>query len=329
MLVAVTGADGFVGRHVCRALRARGCEVRPVARDRDCAERARDLIRDARPPVVVGDIGPSTDWSAALADVEAVVHLAARVHVMKDTAVDPLEAFREVNVRGTRRLVASAVAHGVRRLVFVSSIKVNGESTTGRAPFSERDAPAPRDPYGVSKWEAEQALAEVAAGGALETVVVRPPLVHGPGVGGNLLRLLGLIDRGVPLPLRGVRNRRTLIAADNLADLLALGVAHPAAAGRTFTAGDGEDLSTEELIRRLARGLGRPARLWPAPHALLRALAGPVGKGAALDRLVGSLQVDSATAREVLAWNPPLTAAAGLDRMAGWYRETGGRSGSR
>jgi len=325
MLVAVTGADGFVGRHVCRALRARGCDVRPVARDRDCAARARDLLRDALPPVVVGDIGPATDWSAALGGAAAVVHLAARVHVMDETAADPLEAFREVNVRGTRRLAEAAAACGVRRLVFVSSIKVNGESTTGRAPFSERDAPAPRDPYGVSKWEAEQALAEVAAGGALEAVVVRPPLVHGPGVGGNLLRLMGLIDRGVPLPLAGVRNRRTLIAAGNLADLLALGVVHPAAAGRTFTAGDGEDHSTEELIRTLARGLGRPARLWPAPHGLLRGLAGLAGKGAALDRLTGSLQVDSATAREVLAWAPPVKAVEGLDEMARWYRETGGR----
>ncbi len=325
MLVAVTGADGFVGRHVCRALRARGCEVRPAVRDEACAERARDLIREALPPVVVGEIGPSTDWSAALAGAEAVIHLAARVHVMDEKAVDPLEAFREVNVRGTRRLAAAAAASGVRRLVFVSSIKVNGESTTGRGPFSERDAPDPRDAYGLSKWEAEQALAEVGASTGLETVTVRPPLVHGPGVGGNLLRLLRLVSRSVPLPFAGVRNRRTLIAADNLADLLALCAVHPAAVGRTFTAGDGEDLSTADLIRALAAGLGRPALLVPAPHGLLRTLASPLGRSAALDRLTGSLQVDSTTVCEVLGWTPPVTTAEGLARMGRWYRDTGGR----
>jgi nucleoside-diphosphate-sugar epimerase len=203
---------------------------------------------------------------------------------------------------------------------------VNGESTTGRPPFSERDAPDPRDPYGLSKWEAELALAEIAAVTGLETVAVRPPLVHGPGVGGNLLRLLRLVDRGIPLPFAGVANHRTLIAADNLADLLALCVDHSAAAGRTFTVGDGEDLSTGQLISTLAAGMGRSAHLVPAPQGLLRVVASAFGKGAALDRLTGSLQVDSTTIRELLDWRPPVTAVAGLTRMAHWYREDGGRT---
>jgi len=320
MLIGVTGADGFVGRHVGRALKSRGLESRPLVRDPVCAKRVMASAPDSLPPVVVGDLGPDTDWTRALGDAEVVIHLAARVHIMDERAADPLAAFRHVNVLGTRQLAESAAACGVRRLIFVSSIKVNGESTTGRAPFSELDPPDPCDAYGRSKWEAELALAEVSAATGIETVVIRPPLVHGAGVGGNRLRLMKFIDRGVPLPFAGVHNRRTLIAAENLAAALTLAVDHAAAAGRTFMVGDDEDVSTEEMVRILAAGLGRPARLLPAPLGALQAAATLMGRGAAFDRLTGSLQVDSAAIRGALGWEPPLSAAAGLAGMAAWYR---------
>ncbi len=326
--VAITGADGFVGRHVVRALLATGREPLPLVRDGECARRFAALGLDSPPPVIVGDIGAATDWSRALVDVDAVIHLAARVHVMRETAADPLEAFREVNTRGTERLAREAARLGVRRVVVVSTIKVNGESTTGRAPFSERDPAAPRDAYGISKWEAEQALAAVAAETGLETVIVRPPLVHGPGVGGNLLRLLELVRRGVPLPLATVRNRRSLIGVENLADLLVRCAEHPDAPGRVFTVSDGEDLSTAELVRELAAGMGRPARLVPAPLGLLGTMARLVGRGDVFDRLAGSLQVDPSLAREVLGWLPPVPAREGLRRMAAAFaREYTGTRG--
>ena len=321
MRLAVTGADGFVGRHVCRTALARGIAVRPIVRDETCAERFGGLCTCASSPVVVGDIGPSTDWTAALDGVDAVVHLAARVHVMDEAAEDPLEAYREINVHGTEHLARSASAAGVSRFVFVSSVKVNGESTTGRAPFSERDVPAPEDPYGVSKHEAEQALARVGAETTLETVVVRPPLVYGPGVGGNLSRLLGMIAGGRPIPLGSVRNRRSLIGVENLADVLVLCSMHPAAAGRTFMVSDGDDVSTADLVRRLAEGMGRPSRLVPVPLFLLKSGLGMIGKSEVYDRLAGSLEVDASVVRTVLDWTPPVPVRQGLLDTAAWFRD--------
>jgi len=210
----------------------------------------------------------------------------------------------------------------VGRLVSVSTVKVNGEGTDGRGPFRGDDPPAPQDPYGVSKWEAEQALAAVAEETGLETAVLRPPLVHGAGVGGNLLRLLGLVDRGLPLPLGGVRNRRSLIAARNLADGLVLSAVHPAAAGRTFTVADAQAVSTEELVRILARGLGRTPRLLPLPGGMLRTAAHLLGKADVAARLTGSLEVDAAQAMAALEWTPPVTVEEGLLEMAAWYRSS-------
>ncbi|MGH7512774.1 MAG: UDP-glucose 4-epimerase family protein [Gemmatimonadales bacterium] len=308
--VLVTGASGFIGRALCDTLSARGMSVRAAVR------RPSSMTGDVR---MVGEIGPDTEWRRALHGMDAVVHLAARVHVMRDAAADPLAAFRAVNVAGTERLARECAGSQVRRLVFVSSIKVNGERTLGR-PFSEADPPAPEDAYGVSKLEAEQALQRVAAATGLEAVIVRPCLVYGPGVRGNLGRLLAMIERGVPLPLASVNNRRSLIGLTNLCDLLAPCVTHPAAAGETWLASDGEDLSTPELIRALAAGAGRTARLVPFPPRWLELAARLAGARGAYDRVCGSLQADSSKARRSLDWRPPLSAMEGLRLTGAWHQ---------
>jgi len=312
--VLVTGATGFVGPFVGAALRARGHRVRAALR------RPTPTPGGADEAAVVGEIGPHTDWAGALEGVEAVVHLAARVHVMRERATDPLAAFRQVNALGTEALARQAAVQGVRRLVLVSTIKVNGEAT-GDTPFREDDPPAPADPYGVSKWEAEQALWRVCAETRLEGAVVRPPLVYGPGVGGNLRRLLRALAGGWPLPFGAIDNQRSLLGAWNLADLLALALAHPAAAGETFLAADGEDLSTPEILRRLGQALGRPARLVRVPPPILRLGGRLVGRGEELDRLCGSLRVDAGKASRMLGWTPPVSVDEGLARTARWYRE--------
>lgn len=305
--VLVTGANGFVGRAVMRRLSADG------------AWRIRGAVRgDATLPaeverIAVGTIGRDTDWAAAVAGTNAVVHLAARVHVMRDNAADPREAFREVNLRGTLGLARAAAAAGVSRFVFVSSIKVNGEA--GR--FTEADVPAPVDPYGMSKLEAETGLRQLAAETGMEVVVVRPPIVYGPGVKANFDALLRAVRRGVPLPLRSIDNRRSMVAVDNLGDFLTVCLKHPAAANETFLVSDGDDLSTPELIRRMARAMNVSPRLIPVPEAMLRIVGVATGKTAVIERLLGSLQLDIAKARRVVAWNPPLTVEEGLRRAAG------------
>jgi nucleoside-diphosphate-sugar epimerase len=313
MRVLVTGASGFVGSAVLPALRAKGHMVRAaVRREADC---------DADEQVRVGDLSPDTDWRDAVRGIDAVVHLAARVHVMRDTSADPLAEFRRSNVEGTLALARAAAGAGVKRMVFLSSIKVNGEATTAR-PFTERDPPAPKDPYGVSKAEAEAGLARIATETGLELVVLRPPLVYGPGVRANFLRLVRLADRGVPLPFGAVDNRRSMVFVGNLADAIVRCVEHPAAAGRTFLVSDGEDLSTSNLIARLAKALGKRASLMPVPPGLMRAAARILGKSAEADRLLGSLRIDSSTLRTSLAWQPPFTVDQGLVATAAWYRSS-------
>ena len=239
-------------------------------------------------------------WESGLAKAEVVVHLAGVAHTRASQ-----EVYEEVNVRATQRLALAALAAGVRRLVFVSSIKVNGESTPVDRPFRAGDAPDPQDEYGRSKWRAEQALARVAG---LEVVVVRPPLVYGPRVKANFLRLLQLVDTGLPLPFASLRNRRSFVFVGNLVALLRRCAAHPAAAGKTFLAADGEDLSTPELVRRMAKALGRTARLVPFPAFLLPA------------KLAGSLVVDAGETRRLLEWQPPHSLDEGLAQTAAWYR---------
>lgn len=313
--VLVTGSSGFIGKGLCASLNLAGYGVVMAVRQ----------LRDMEAPrgggkcVAVGNIGQDTDWRQALAGVDTVVHLAARVHVMKELASDPLAVFRAVNVAGTENLARSAAKYGVKRLVYLSSIKVNGESTP-RDAFTENDAPHPQDAYAISKWEAEQWLHEIAAETGLEIVIIRPPLVYGPGVGGNFIRLLDGIDRRIPLPFASVRNRRSLVFLGNLIDALVSCVSHPAAAGKTYLISDGEDVSTPELIERVAVALGRPARLFPVHVGLMRLAGAVFGKSAAVERLLSSLTVDNAAIRRELGWVPPYSMAQGLTETANWYK---------
>lgn len=319
-LVLVTGATGFVGRSLCRRLISEGFQVRGTL----LPDEGKESLLDGVQAATVEPLGPDMDWSRALEGVEAVIHLAARVHIMDDAAADPLAEFRRVNVAGTEALARQAVRAGVRRFVFVSSIKVNGEEAT--TPYTEDSPPNPADPYGISKHEAERALRRIESEAGLEVAVVRPTLVYGPGVRANFLKLMGVVARGLPLPLGMVANRRSLIYVENLADALALVVAHPQAAGRTYLVSDGEDLSTPELICRLAQALEAPSRLLPVPCPLLRLMGRLTGKGASVDRLLGSLAVDSSRIRAELTWRPPYTLEQGLRETAIWF--TGRTKGS-
>ena len=312
VLIAVTGSTGFVGDALGREIASRTSKVRAVVRTVNCAPARSDGDIDI---IGVGEINSHTDWSAALSGVDYVIHCAARAHVMHEDTGNALAAYRAINVDGSRRLAERAAATGVRRLVYLSSIKVNGEDTAPGASFSFSDRPAPEDAYGISKWEAEQALWEISAKTGLEVVVVRPPLVCGPGVKGNLARLLELVRSGLPLPLGGVQNRRSLIGLDNLMDLLIRCVDHPEAAGQTFLVSDGEDLSTPDLIRHMAAAMNRSPRLFPVPISLLRLAGSALGKRAEIDRLVGSLQIDSSHTRRVLGWTPPVSVQEGIRRM--------------
>jgi len=309
--VLVTGANGFVGRALCARLASGGMEVAGAARK----DHANEVRAFGARPVVIGDLDSQTDWMAAMTGIDCVVHLAARVHVMREVESDPLAAFRAVNTFGSERLALQAAAAGVRRFVYISTIKVNGEYTENK-PFSEQDKPQPSDPYAVSKWEAEQALRRLAVESGLEVVVVRPPLVYGPGVKGNFLSLMRLVHKGIPLPLGRCDNRRSLLGLDNFVDFLAMCIDHPACPGRTFVLSDGEDLSTPDLIRNLAAAMGRPARLLSIPSTWLEFAASLLDRRDVYQRLCGSLQVDSSFARRSLGWSPPQTVDAGLTATA-------------
>jgi nucleoside-diphosphate-sugar epimerase len=319
--ILVTGASGFVGRHLCARLVQQKYRVRAALRDPAKNPPACE-------PFQVPDINASTDWRGALQGMDAVIHLAGRAHVMRDREADPLEAFRKVNVGGTSALAAVAAAHAVR-MVFVSSVKVHGEATRSGEAFRETDAPAPQDPYGVSKWEAEQALHRLAADRGLDACVVRLPLVYGPGVKANFLQMLGAVARGMPLPLGSVHNQRDMAYVENVADALIACAAHPAASGQTYLLSDGETVSTPELLRRLALAMNVPSRVFPFPVSLLSLPGKAAGKSGALDRLLGSLRVDSGKIRRELGWLPPYSLQEGLKLTAEWYRSSqGGKKAS-
>lgn len=293
MKILITGASGFIGSALLQRLRADGMH-QPIAS-------TTRLTADA-------------DWSRDLHGVEAVLHCAARVHVMRESADNPLAAFRAVNVAGTVQLAQQAAAAGIKRFVFLSSIKVHGEQTAPGKPFTLADAPAPQDAYGQSKWEAEQALCAVGQRTGMEVVIIRSPLVYGPGVKGNFALLMELVRSGVPLPFASVDNLRSFIARDNLVDFMLHALAHPAAAHQTFLVSDHEDISTPALLRSMAVAMGVTPRLFSFPPALLHAGARMLGKRDIAQRLCGNLQVDSAHALHRLGWHPPLTLAEGLHR---------------
>lgn len=300
MKALVTGAAGFVGTALCARLIAAGYGVVPAVRRMSCLPHE----------VVVGNLDALTDWRIALTGCNAVIHLAARVHVMGNTAQNEMEQYRATNTDATLNLARQAANAGVKRFVYISSIKVNGE---GRgAPYRETDVPAPEDAYAISKWEAEKGLRQIALETGLEVTILRPPLVYGPGVKANFLRLMCTVERGWPLPLGAIRNRRSLLYLGNFVDAIRLCVEHPAAAGQTFLLDDGKPVSTPELIRALAQAMGRPVRFLAVPVSVLEMGGALLGKRAVVARLTGSLYVDSSAIQLSLGWTPPFSMEAGL-----------------
>jgi len=318
MKLLVTGGNGFVGSRVLAALQQQA-GVTATGSVRQPASGTAGTT-SASGCWATGCLNGETDWSNATKGVDCVVHTAARVHVARDSAADPLAAFRSVNLQGTLNLAQQAAAAGVRRLVFISSVKVHGEITALGEPFSADDVPKPLDAYGISKMEAEQGLRDIAANTGMEVAIVRPPLVYGPGVKANFQVMMRWLSRGIPLPLGAVHNQRSLVALDNLVDLIVTCTHHPAAANQTFMVSDGEDLSTTQLLQRLGQAMGKPARLIPVAPALLQAGAALLGKPELAQRLCGSLQVDIVKTQQLLGWNPPISVDEGLRRAAEGFR---------
>jgi len=301
--ILVTGATGFIGKALLEYLRGEAYDVLGSVREEVAV--ARGLVR-------APELSATSDWREALAGRNVVVHTAARAHVLKETEQDPLAVFRMVNTAGTLNLARQAADAGVRRFVFISSIGVNGAFTRAGESFTEQSPPAPHNPYAISKWEAEQGLQDIARETGMEVVILRPPLIYGPGVKANFLHLLKLVESGLPLPLGGIQNRRSFLFLGNFVDAIRVCIEHPAAAGQTFLLDDGELVSTPELIRAIARALGRPARLLAVSAGMLVLAGALLGKRAAVAQLTGSLLIDSSAIRLRLGWTPPYSMAEGL-----------------
>ncbi len=314
--VLITGASGFVGKSLCVQMLRQGYSIR-------AAIRSTALPIENVEVELVETIDANTDWSNALAEADVIIHLAARVHVMNDHASDPLAEFRKVNVDGTLNLARQAVKAGVKRFIFISSVKVNGELTLSPSPspasgrgvptaFSEVDIPNPQDAYGISKYEAEQGLLKMAQETGMEVVIIRPPLVYGPGVKANFASMMRAVKRGIPLPLGAIDNKRSFVYVGNLVSLITKCIDHPAAANQVFLVSDGQDISTTGLLKECASAMGVKSRLLPVPQKWLEAGAALLGKRDMAQRLCGNLQVDITKARELLGWNPPYSVADGL-----------------
>lgn len=313
MSIVVTGADGFIGRQLCWELKEKGFQVLACIMEPE----QKATLPAGVDAFVSGKIDGATDWRSALRKGDTVVHLAARVHIMRETAEDPLEAFRQVNVAGTVNLAAQGAAAGVKRFVLMSTVGVNGNNSGERA-YTENDAPQPHNYYSVSKHEAEEALRRISDETGLEAVIIRAPLVYGPEAPGNFLSLMEVIRKGWPLPLGSIRNRRSFVYVRNLVNAIMLCCTHPAS-DKTYFVSDGEDVSTPELIRKLANHYGVASRLWPFPPALIRLMCALTGKPVIAERLLNSLTVDSGRIRRELGWKPPFTLDEGLKQTAEWY----------
>lgn len=309
-----------MGSEVLARLLAEECIVTAVVRNSSAVLNGR--VHKA----VVPDLTEQVNWEQVVAGQDVIIHSAARVHVMNDLSANPLAEFRTVNVDGTLNLARQAAAAGVKRFIFISSIKVNGEGTLRGNPYTAFDTPAPEDPYGISKMEAEQGLRLIADETGMEVVIIRPVLVYGPGVKANFLSMMRWVHKGIPLPLGAINNSRSLVSLDNLVDLIVTCIDHPAAANQTFLVSDGEDLSTTELLRRVGAAVDKPARLLPVPPKLLEFGASLLGKKAVAQRLLGSLQVDISHTCSTLGWKPPVTVDEALAKTAAFYLEEHGAS---
>ena len=311
--IAVTGANGFVGMRLCNELMRHNYLIKVIARQH---------INEAKPAdfYYISDINDQIDWGLVLSDTHFIVHLAARVHVMQEIAKNNLESFLAVNLAGTVNLAKAAAKAGVKRFIYVSSIKVNGESTTNKK-FIETDIPNPLDPYAISKWEAEKALRKIELETGMEVVILRPPLIYGPGVKANFASLLKLVDKGLPLPLLAIKNRRSLIFLDNFVDAIITCVTHPNAAGKTYLVSDGEDVSMAQLIKKIAFSLNKPSYLFYFPLIVIRLFAKLIGKSSSINRLTESLVIDSSRIRKELDWQPPFGIDQGLKITADAYRK--------
>lgn len=313
--ILLTGGSGFVGKAVYQSLLATNAyKVILPLRDR-----AFDSIPSEN-VVKISAIDAETDWKNILKDINVVIHSAARVHVMNETSKDPLTEFRRVNVEGTMNLARTAAAAGVRRFIFISSIKVNGEQTNSGQTYKADDIPAPVDPYGISKMEAELALKSLAKDTGMEVTIIRPVLVYGPGVKANFLNMMKCLNKSIPLPLGAINNKRSLVALDNLVDLIVTCIDHPNAANQIFMVSDGEDLSTTQLLRRLGTALAKTTHLLPVPMFFLEIGARLLGKSLIAQRLCGSLQVDINKTRDLLGWTPPITVDQALYKTANHFQ---------
>lgn len=310
MKILLTGASGFVGASVARNALACGMEVLGQVRRH---HRAYDFETH------VASVSGETDWSEAVKGRDCVIHCAARVHQIKERCEDPLEAYRAVNTYGTLHLARQAALAGVKRFVFVSSIKVNGESTPPNQPFLPMIQGIPTDPYGISKYEAEEGLKAIAAETGLEVVIVRPPLVYGPGVKANFQTMMQWVNKAIPLPLGGVDNRRSLIYVDNLADLILVCCQHPHAVGGTFLASDNHDVSTSDLLQQLAIAMNKPFRVFFVPVSWLYRAAALIGKKAIAERVCGNLQLDITDTMQILGWSPVYSFEEGIQLTADDY----------
>lgn len=321
MRILLTGSSGFVGGEFLRAVAASdNIIVRPVFRTKFLALNC-DASEQHLQSVVKPMLTETTDWQEALIDIDTVVHAAARVHFMTLPSKGLLSEYRNVNVKGTLNLARQAAESGVKRFVFISTVKVNGEETFNATKFSPSDAELPAEPYALSKWEAEQGLRNIAKKTGMEVVIIRPVLVYGPGVKANFHSMMKWLHRGVPLPLGAINNKRSLVSLDNLVDFIITCVEHPAAANETFLVSDGDDLSTTELLQRMAKALQVSTKLIPIPSAFLKFSAGVIGKRHIAQRLCGSLQVDISKNKELLGWVPPVSVDTALEKTAAHFLE--------
>ena len=314
-MIMVTGADGFIGHALCKTLLDNNYKIKGVVRSKKYNSRFPKGIDITQ----FESIGPKTDWSEVIIGMDCVVHLAARVHTVTNDTRDSLTAFREVNVGGTERLAREAASANVKRFIFMSSVKVNGEGSS--IPYNEKDIQQPQDAYSISKWEAEKILNSIGKETGMETIIIRSPLVYGPGVKANFFRLLDLAESGIPLPFASVNNRRSLIYIGNLVDAIVACIKNPKASGQTYFVSDGDDVSTPELIRRMGYALERPVRLFPFPLFGLKMVGRFSGKVVEIDRLIGSLMVDSSKIQRELDWHAPYSMYHGLKETAKWYKE--------